>query len=108
MMFVIGEQQHWQHELPHFQTSQGYACSQGGNARATVYWSRLSHCPVQVLEEAKASDLLFWASRYHIFVVWSTDRKHPWDMLDNSEAAAATLEIGRLPGTEDKARLCQP
>ena len=55
---------------------------------------------MQALTEAKANDLLFWASRYHLFVHWSPNRAHPWDKLPNSEAACATLEIGKLRDSE--------
>ena len=55
---------------------------------------------LQALTEAKANDLLFWASRYHLFVHWSANRAHPWDNLPKSEAACATLEIGKLRNSD--------
>ena len=55
---------------------------------------------VQALTEAKANDLLFWASRYHLFVHWSANRAHPWDNLPKSEAACAILEIGKLRNSD--------
>lgn len=59
-------------------------------------------CTVQVLNEAKANDLLFWASRYHLFVHWSANRSHPWDKLSKSEAASCTLEIGKLRDSDSQ------
>ncbi len=53
----------------------------------------------QALETARANDLLFWASRYNLFVLWSADRTHPWDALPGA-AAHTTLEIGKLRGSE--------
>ena len=50
----------------------------------------------------KANDLMMWASRYNLFVLWSSDRQHPWDSLDNASTVAATLEIGKLAGTVDE------
>ena len=55
---------------------------------------------LQALSEAKANDLLFWASRYHLFVHWSANRAHPWDSLPKSEAACAILEIGKLRNSD--------
>ena len=43
-----------------------------------------------------------WASRYNLFVLWSADRQHPWDSADSAEEIAATLEIGKLAGTDDE------
>ncbi|CAK0782825.1 hypothetical protein CVIRNUC_006020 [Coccomyxa viridis] len=57
----------------------------------------------QALSEAKANDLLFWASRYHLFVHWSANRAHPWDSLPKSEAACAILEIGKLRNSDGEA-----
>lgn len=45
------------------------------------------------------SDLLFWSGRYDLFVVWSTDRRHPWDSVTSSETSAAVLEIGSQTGS---------
>jgi hypothetical protein len=59
-------------------------------------------CCAQALTEAKANDLLFWASRYHLFVHWSANRSHPWDKMPKSEAAAATLEIGKLRDSDNE------
>jgi hypothetical protein len=44
-------------------------------------------------------DLLFWSGRYDLFVVWSTDRRHPWDSVTSSETSAAVLEIGSQSGS---------
>ncbi len=55
---------------------------------------------MQALTEAKANDLLFWASRYHLFVHWSANRAHPWDNMPKSEAACAILEIGKLRNSD--------
>ncbi len=57
----------------------------------------------QALETARANDLLFWASRYNLFVLWSADRTHPWDALPGA-AAHTTLEIGKLRGSERDVR----
>lgn len=46
----------------------------------------------------KANDLMMWASRYNLFVLWSSDRQHPWDTLEKSRHIAATLDIGQLAG----------
>ena len=59
---------------------------------------------LQALSEAKANDLLFWASRYHLFVHWSANRAHPWDSLPKSEAACAILEIGKLRNSDGEVR----
>ena len=61
-------------------------------------------CALQALQNAKANDLLMWASRYNLFVLWSADRAHPWDSLDKANKAAATLEIGKMAGTKDEVR----
>jgi hypothetical protein len=53
----------------------------------------------QALEEAKSSSLLFWGSRYHLFVSWSADRAHPWDALP-AAGHYAMLEIGNHRGTD--------
>lgn len=55
-----------------------------------------------MLNEAKANDLLFWASRYHLFVHWSASRSHPWDKVPKSEAAACTLEFGKLRDSDNQ------
>ena len=62
------------------------------------------HAVVQALEDTKANDLLFWASRYHLFVSWSPDGSHPWDCLP-AAGQHATLEIGSLRGSPDKVPL---
>jgi hypothetical protein len=54
------------------------------------------------MQQMKSSDLMMWASRYNLFVLWSADRSHPWDSLDKSDKVAATLEIGKLSGTQDE------
>ena len=54
--------------------------------------------------EAKANDLLFWASRYHVFVHWSVNGIHPWDKLPGAERACATLEIGKLRNSDGEVR----
>jgi len=51
------------------------------------------------LEATAAGDLLFWAGRYNLFVLWSSDRAHPWDALPAS-GRHVTLEIGKLRGTD--------
>ncbi|KAK9819073.1 hypothetical protein WJX81_008479, partial [Elliptochloris bilobata] len=51
------------------------------------------------LEETKSSNLLFWGSRYHLFVSWSADRAHPWDALP-AAGHYAMLEIGNHRGTD--------
>ncbi len=56
---------------------------------------------VQALENAKANDLLFWASRYNLFVLWSADRTHPWDSLPGA-ASYVTLEIGKQRGSDSE------
>ena len=56
---------------------------------------------MQALEDTKSNDLLFWASRYHLFVSWSPDGSHPWDSLP-AAGQHATLEIGSLRGSPDK------
>ena len=48
-----------------------------------------------------SGDLLFWASRYHLFVSWSPDRAHPWDALP-AAGQYSTLEIGLLRGSTNK------
>jgi hypothetical protein len=58
---------------------------------------------LQALETAKSSDLLFWASRYNLFVLWSVDRTHPWDSLPGA-ANHATLEVGKQRGADNEAR----
>ena len=55
----------------------------------------------QALEEAQSKDLIFWASRYHLFVTWSPDRSHPWDSLP-AAGQYSTLEVGIERGTSDK------
>lgn len=57
---------------------------------------------LQAMEQMKADDLMMWASRYNLFVLWSSDRQHPWDSLKNADKVAATLEIGKLAGTADE------
>ncbi len=57
---------------------------------------------VQALDDARNGDLLFWASRYNLFVLWSADRQHPWDSHPEAEKVAATFEIGRLQGSTDE------
>ena len=47
------------------------------------------------MQDLRSTDLLIWASRYNLFVLWSADNKHPWDGLHNAERIAATLEIGK-------------
>lgn len=59
---------------------------------------------LQALEEAKGSDLLFWASRYHLFVSWSPDCTHPWDALPAADQHVL-LEIGVQRGTDKVAGL---
>jgi hypothetical protein len=49
---------------------------------------------VQALDMVMDSDIVFWAGRYDLFIVWSADRRHPWDSLTSSETVAAVLEIG--------------
>ena len=56
---------------------------------------------LQALENAKSNDLLFWASRYNLFVLWSADRTHPWDSLPGA-ANHATLEIGKQRGSDSE------
>ncbi|CAL5222727.1 g5133 [Coccomyxa viridis] len=56
---------------------------------------------MQALENAKANDLLFWASRYNLFVLWSADRTHPWDSLPGA-ASYVTLEIGKQRGSDSE------
>lgn len=56
-------------------------------------------CAAQALENARSKDLLFWASRYNLFVLWSADRTHPWDALPGA-ASHTTLEIGKLRGSD--------
>jgi len=57
------------------------------------------------MQQMKSSDLMMWASRYNLFVLWSADRMHPWDSLEKAHKVAATLEIGKLSGTRDEVRL---
>ncbi len=67
-----------------------------------VLVSRVRTCraaAAQALEEAKSSSLLFWGSRYHLFVSWSADRAHPWDALP-AAGHYAMLEIGNHRGTD--------
>ena len=59
----------------------------------------------QALNEAKASDLMFWASSYNLFVHWSTNRSHPWDKLPKANSAACTLEIGKLRDSDNEVRM---
>jgi hypothetical protein len=56
---------------------------------------------LQALENAKSNDLLFWASRYNLFVLWSADRTHPWDSMPGA-ANHATLEIGKQRGSDSE------
>ena len=58
----------------------------------------------QALEGAKSADLLFWAARYNLFVMWSVDRSHPWDALPGA-ANHATLEVGKQRGSDSEVRL---
>ena len=51
------------------------------------------------LDDAQSSDLLFWASRYNLFVLWSADRQHPWDALPGA-GRHVTLEVGKLRDTD--------
>ena len=60
-------------------------------------------CLPQALEHDKANDLMFWASSYNLFVSWSVNGQHPWDMLPGANKLAATLEIGSLRGSNSKA-----
>ena len=62
-------------------------------------------CAAQALENARSKDLLFWASRYNLFVLWSADRTHPWDALPGA-ASHTTLEIGKLRGSDRE--VCVP
>lgn len=57
---------------------------------------------LQALDEARSKDLLFWSSRYHLFVLWSANGEHPWDVLPAAEVATATLEIGSRRGSENQ------
>ena len=52
------------------------------------------------VDEARSSDLLFWAGRYNLFVLWSADRQHPWDALPERRAP-------RLARDRRAARLAQ-
>ncbi len=61
------------------------------------------HIPLQALEETKSNSLLFWGSRYHLFVSWSADRAHPWDALP-AAGHYAMLEVGNHRGTDGQAR----
>jgi hypothetical protein len=54
---------------------------------------------LQALDMVMDGDLLFWSGRYDLFVVWSTDRRHPWDSVTSSETSAAVLEIGSQAGS---------
>lgn len=47
------------------------------------------------MQGERSTNLLMWASRYNLFVLWSADREHPWDGLKTSDSIAATLEIGK-------------
>ena len=49
---------------------------------------------------------MFWASSYNLFVTWSVNGQHPWDLLPAANKPAATLEIGSLRGSKDK--VCFP
>lgn len=62
----------------------------------------LAFCFLQALLQAKSSDLLLWASRYNLFVLWSADRTHPWDSMENANKVAAVLDIGKLSGSKDE------
>ena len=64
---------------------------------------RATNVHTQALETARSSDLLFWASRYNLFVLWSADHTHPWDALPGA-ASHTTLEIGKLRGSERDVR----
>ena len=64
---------------------------------------RLERWGAQALEETKSSNLLFWGSRFHLFVSWSADRAHPWDALP-AAGHYAMLEIGNHRGTDGQAR----
>jgi hypothetical protein len=50
---------------------------------------------LQAVQVERSSNLLVWASRYNLFVLWSADREHPWDSMNTSDSIAATLEIGK-------------
>ena len=50
---------------------------------------------LSAVDEARSSDLLFWAGRYNLFVLWSADRQHPWDALPNA-GRHVSLEVGAL------------
>jgi hypothetical protein len=63
----------------------------------------MRHVLRQALEHDKANDLMFWASSYNLFVSWSVNGQHPWDMLPGAGKLAATLEIGALRGSNNKA-----
>lgn len=60
----------------------------------------------QALADAKANDLMFWASRYHIFVHWSGNKSHPWDKASKAEGTCATLEIGKLRDSDNEVTYC--
>lgn len=62
---------------------------------------------LQALNEAKATDLMFWASSYNLFVHWSANRSHPWDKMPKAESAACTLEIGKLRDSDNEVRTQQ-
>ena len=68
--------------------------------QSTPYVSSTVYC-MQALENAKSNDLLFWASRYNLFVLWSADRTHPWDSMPGA-AKHATLEIGKQRGSDSE------
>ena len=74
----------------------------GSSCSMAFAWDSSSqqHC-TQALENAKANDLLFWASRYNLFVLWSADRTHPWDSLPGA-ASYVTLEIGKQRGSDSE------
>ena len=55
----------------------------------------------------QSKDLLFWASRYHLFVSWSSDRSHPWDAMQ-AASEYVTLEIGVARGASGKVRTRAP
>ena len=54
---------------------------------------------LSALDDAQSADLLFWASRYNLFVLWSADRQHPWDALPGA-GRHVTLEVGKLRDTD--------
>lgn len=56
---------------------------------------------MQALHDSRTSNLLMWASRYNLFVLWSADRLHPWDSLARAGGIAAVLEIGKAEYDEE-------